>query len=222
MLVRALLPLEPPVDISREQAASEAADELSKPRYGAAGDSLLSRAVQKVLEWIGDLLGDLAGNSPTDRTGLLILLGLIALVVVVVFWRAGALRTTRTEDRAVFDTARPRTAAQYRAEAESAAAAGDFAAAVRSRFRACIAELTERTVLDDRAGRTAYEAVADAGRAVPALQQPLQPAALVFTEVVYGNRPGTPDRYAAVVAADEAARKVSTRALVQDAGQVPR
>ena len=35
---------------------------------------------------------------------------------------------------------------------------------------------------------------------------PLQPAALVFTEVVYGNRPGTPERYAVVVAADDAAR----------------
>ncbi len=93
--------------------------------------------------------------------------------------------------------------------------AGDYAGAVRSRFRACVAELTERTVLDERAGRTAYEAVADAGRAVPALREPLQPAALVFTEVVYGNRPGTPERYAPVVAADEAARQVSTRMLVQ-------
>jgi hypothetical protein len=211
-----VLPFEPPIDIGREDAASEAAKELSKPQYGQAGDSLVSRALQKVLEWITDLFGEVAGHSPGGRGGLAILVLLIALVVLVVVWRAGVLRTTPAGSKPVFDTARPRTAAEYRAEAEAAAAAGSFAAAVRSRFRACVAELTERTVLDDRAGRTAYEVVGDAGRAVPALQEPLRPAALVFTEVVYGNRPGTPERYAVVVAADEAARKVSTRALVQE------
>jgi hypothetical protein len=212
-----MLPFEPPIDIGRDDAASEAAKELSKPLYRQTDDSLLSRAMQKVLEWISDLFSHVAGQSPGGRVGLVILVVLIALVVLVVLWRAGVLRTTKTESRTVFDTARPRTAAEYRAEAEASAAARDYAAAVRSRFRACVAELTERTVLDERAGRTAYEAVVDAGRAVPALQGPLQPAALAFTEVVYGNRPGTPERYAVVAIADEAARKVSTRALVQEA-----
>jgi hypothetical protein len=214
--VATLIPYEPPVDISREEAAAEAAKELSKPVYGQAGDSLLSKAVGKVLEWIADLLDGVVDPSGDGRVGLFLLLGLIALVVVVVLWRAGVLRTSGgTSSQTVFDTERPRSAAQYRSQAEQEAAAGDYTSAVRSRFRACVAELTERTVLDERAGRTAYEAVADAGRAVPELRDPLRPAADVFTEVVYGNRPGTPDRYAAVVAADEAARRVSTRALVQ-------
>jgi hypothetical protein len=210
-----LMRLEPPIDISRSDAAAEAAKELSKPVYGQAGDSLVSRAMGKVLDWIANLLDNLAGTSSNGHVGLLLLLLLFALIVVVVLWRAGVLRTTRSTERAVFDTDKPRTASTYRAQAEQEAAAGNYAGAVRSRFRACVAELTERTVLDERAGRTAYEAVADAGRAVPALRDVLQPAALVFTEVVYGNRPGTPERYALVVAADEAARKVSTRMLVQ-------
>ncbi|TWD82160.1 uncharacterized protein DUF4129 [Kribbella amoyensis] len=211
-----MFPSEPPVDISRDDAAAEAARELSKPVYGQAGDSLISRAIQKVLEWIYDLFDGLVDPASGGNGGLYMLIGLIALVVIVVLWRAGVLRTTRsTSTEAVFDTARPLTATQYRTQAEQEAAAGDYAAAVRSRFRACVAELTERTVLDERAGRTAYEAVADAAQVVPELRQRLQPGADVFTEVVYGNRPGTPERYAAVVAADEAARKVSTRALVR-------
>jgi hypothetical protein len=211
-----VIPLEPPVDISRDDAAAEAARELSKPVYGQAGDSLVSRAIQKVLEWISDLLDGLVSPTSDGDAGLLILIGLIVLVVVVVLWRAGVLRTTRTTAaQTVFDTDKPRTAAQYRAQAEQEATAGDYAAAVRSRFRACVAELTERTVLDERAGRTAYEAAADAARVVPELRETLQPAADVFTEVVYGNRPGTPERYSAVFAADEAARRVSTRALVR-------
>jgi hypothetical protein len=201
-----LFPSEPPVDIGRDQAAEEAAKELSKSAYRDSG-SLLQRAVGKVLEWIGDLLDSLTGSSPNGRAGLVMLIGLIVLIVIVVLWRSGVLRTTRKATKqTVFDTTRPRSAGEYRALAEQEAAAGDFASAIRSRFRACVAELTERTVLDDRAGRTAYEVVTDASRAAPVLREPLQPAALVFTEVVYGNRPGTPERYAVVVAADDAAR----------------
>jgi hypothetical protein len=192
--------LEPPVDIDRDQAAAEAAEELSKTALG------------KVMEWIADLVESLSGTSPNGRAGLVMLLGLIVLIAVVVLWRAGVLRTSHREKQAVFDTSKPRRAAEYRAQAEQEAAAGDYALAIRSRFRACVAELSERTILDERAGRTAYEVVADAGRAVPSLRDPLQPAALAFTEVVYGNRPGTPERYAVVVAADEAAR--SARVLV--------
>jgi hypothetical protein len=204
--------LEPPVDIDRDQAAAEAAEELSKTAYRQTGDSLLERALGKVMEWIADLVESLSGTSPNGRAGLVMLLGLIVLIAVVVLWRAGVLRTSHREKQAVFDTSKPRRAAEYRAQAEQEAAAGDYALAIRSRFRACVAELSERTILDERAGRTAYEVVADAGRAVPSLRDPLQPAALAFTEVVYGNRPGTPERYAVVVAADEAAR--SARVLV--------
>jgi hypothetical protein len=209
------LRVEPPVDISRNDAAAEAAKELSKQLYGQAGQGLVSRAVDKVMQWIGDLLDKVNGTSGNGHLGIFLLFALLALVVVVVLWRSGGLRTTRSTPRAVFDADKPRTAATYRTQAEQEAADGDYAAAVRSRFRACVAELTERTVLDERAGRTAYEAVGDAGRVVPRLRDVLQPAAVVFTEVVYGNRPGTPERYALVVAADEAARRVSTRVLVQ-------
>jgi hypothetical protein len=198
---------EPPVDIGRDQAAQEAAKELAKATYRESGSSLIGKAFQKVLDWISDLLGNLTGSSPNGHAGLAMLIGLLVLIVIVVLWRAGVLRTTgKTTKQAVFDTNKPHTAAEYRAQAEREAATGDFALAIRSRFRACVSELTERTILDERAGRTAYEVVADAGRAAPVLREPLQPAALVFTEVVYGNRPGTAERYAVVVAADNAAR----------------
>ncbi|WP_344234883.1 DUF4129 domain-containing protein [Kribbella hippodromi] len=198
---------EPPVDIDRDQAAQEAAKELSKSAYRESGGSLIEKALAKVMDWIRDLLDSLTGTSPNGHAGLAMLIGLLVLITVVVLWRAGVLRTSRkATSQAVFDTARPQSAAQYRSLAEREAASGEYALAIRSRFRACVAELTERTVLDERAGRTAYEVVADASRAAPVLREPLQPAALVFTEVVYGNRPGTPERYSVVVAADDAAR----------------
>jgi len=199
---------EPPVDITRDQAAAEAAEELSKSAYRQSGGSLLERGLTKLFEWFADLLNSVTGTSPDGHLGLILLVALIALIVVVVLWRAGVLRTSKQSSKrqSVFGTSRPRSAAEYRALAEREAASGDYTSAIRSRFRACVAELVERTVLDDRAGRTAYEVVADAGRNAPTLRDSLQPAALAFTEVVYGNRPGTPQRYAAVVTADDAAR----------------
>lgn len=209
-----LLPLEPPVDIGRDQAAEEARRELSKGIYEHRDDNLIARALDAFLRWMNDLFDEVAMRSPGGSWGVVILIGLIALLVAVIFWRAGALRTTRTARQAVFGDDPVRSARQYRSEAEAAAASGQYAIAVKARFRACAAELVERTILDDRAGRTAHEVTDDAARAVPALLESLQPAAQVFDEVVYGNRPAGPSQYEVVVTADEAARTVSTRALV--------
>ncbi|MGZ0148261.1 DUF4129 domain-containing protein [Kribbella sp. WER1] len=201
-----VFPLEPPVDIDRDQAAQEAAKELSKSAYRDSG-SLIGKVFGKFADWLRDLIDSLNGSSPNGHAGLAVLICLLLLVVAAVLWRAGILRTSKkTASQAVFDTARPQSAAEYRAQAEREAASGELALAIRSRFRACVAELTERTVLDERPGRTAYEVVTDASKAAPVLRDVLQPAAQVFTEVVYGNRPGTAERYAAVVAADDAAR----------------
>ena len=114
---------EPPVDIGRDQAAAEAAKELSKAAYRESGGSLLERAIGKVLEWIGDLLDSLTGTSPKGHAGLAMLIGLVVLIIVVVLWRAGVLRTShKVSSHAVFDTARPRTAAEYRTQSEQEAA----------------------------------------------------------------------------------------------------
>jgi hypothetical protein len=213
-LAYVLLPGEPPIDIGRDDAAEEARRELSKGIYNHAGDNLIERVFNRFLNWIAELFSGVAQRSPGGWWGPVLLVCLIALLVFVVLWRAGAPHRTQTAAGAVFGDDRVRSARQYRAEAEAAAGSGEYAVAVRARFRACAAELVERTILDDRAGRTAHEVVDDAARAVPALREPLQPAAQVFDEVVYGSRPAGPQHYAVVAAADEAARTVSTRSLV--------
>ena len=103
---------EPPVDIGRDQAAQEAAKELSKSAYRESGGSIVGKAIAKVLQWIGDLLDSLTGSSPNGHAGLAMLIGLLVLVVIVVLWRAGVLRTSHRTPQAVFDTAKARTAAE--------------------------------------------------------------------------------------------------------------
>lgn len=99
-------------------------------------------------------------------TVLLILLG-IALVVGIHIARR-TMRTNRGGDYLLFD-AGLLTAAQHRATAESYAAEGNWAAAIRHRLRAVARELEESGVLDPAPGRTANELASDAGQALPHL-----------------------------------------------------
>jgi hypothetical protein len=69
---------------------------------------------------------------------------------------------------------------------------------VRERLRAVVRSLEERAVLDERPGRTADEAAAEAGRALPDCVAGLRAAAVLFDEVWYGGRPAGPASYAAL------------------------
>jgi len=97
-------------------------------------------------------------------------------------------------------------AALHRHNAEIAATAGNWAEAIRERFRAVIATLDERGLLPERADRTADEAARDAGVVLPAHAAVLAAAAHAFDEVEYGEYVGTPNAYAVISNVDELVR----------------
>lgn len=210
---------EPPVDIGREQAAEEAGRELSKAVYHQDFNLL-----ERFFRWLSRLFDDAinqAGNlSPSARVGGFLAIAAVVGLLALVLWRAGGIQRNRRGrgHGRVFDSdGAARSAADYRALAEQLAGVGRLAEAVRARFRACVAELTERTILDERTGRTASEAAWEAGAAIASLATPMRAAAEVFNDVIYGNRAGTPQRYAVVVEADEQARRARLRQLSQAA-----
>jgi hypothetical protein len=126
-------------------------------------------------------------HTPGGVVSLLGLLVVVGLVVLVIARRVGPLRPGVLADVPLF-VGRQRSAAQYRASADAAAAAGDWDEAVRQRFRAVVRSLEEREILDPRPGRTADEAAADAGRAMPSCADGLRAAARSFDDVAYGGR----------------------------------
>jgi hypothetical protein len=128
---------------------------------------------------------------------LVVVLLLVAAAVVAVRLKLGPLGRRATREEALF-VGRTRTAAQHRAAADAHAAAGAWAEAVRERLRAVVRSLEERAVLDERPGRTADEAAAEAGRALPGCAAGLRAAAVLFDEVWYGGRPAGPASYAAL------------------------
>lgn len=191
-----------PGDITRSGARDEARRELRKAVYHAGDESPVMRALRWALHKISELLDKLIRIAPGGAKSLIVLLVLLVLLAVAVRLGLGPahLRDALTDRRG---GARSRSAAEYRAEAESLAARGDFKEAVRARFRAVIRELEERGVLDPRPGRTAGEIVREGSTAVPSVAADLRTAAGTFDAVWYGRRTATADDYAAVRDADE-------------------
>jgi hypothetical protein len=190
-----------PVTIDRDAAQRAAEAELAKPEYHAAEPGVFER----VLQWLGQRLSDLFGAAstavPGGPLGLLVLLAVIVLVAAVVRLRVGKLARNVRAPGLVFESP-ARTAHDYRHAAEQAFAGGDFAAAVRERFRAIVRGLEERGVLDALSGRTADEAARDAGARLPGSREELVAAARLFDDVHYGDRPATAEDYRRLAALD--------------------
>lgn len=180
----------PLLDPSREVAREWARRELSDPVYARARPGWVTRFARWLLARLQDLqVPD--GLAPGRTLGLVLLLVLLAGVVAMVLIRTGPLRRVGRTNRAGAVLDERRTAAEHRSLADEAAAAGRWTTAVRERFRAVARSLEERTVLDERAGRTALETATEAGGAMPAVSVDLRSAARLFDDVVYGGRPAT-------------------------------
>jgi hypothetical protein len=209
---------DPPVDVGREEAARAAREELSKGIYHRDEPGVISRLLGWLLDQARHLLETIAAYSPGGAWGLLALGTLLVLAIVVIRWRLGALARSAAQQAAPVFSGRTLTAAEHRAAADAAAARGDADTACRERFRALVRELEERTVLDERPGRTADEVAGEVAVLAPAAAEVLRTAAQVFDEVTYGGRRATPDNDAAIRRADEAVRKLRAHQLV---GQIP-
>jgi hypothetical protein len=195
--------------VTRDGARDEARRELSRSIYHEHQPGWFTRLV----EWINRKIGDLFDWLSPDPhkgvggfTGLGVLAGVIVLVVLAVVLRLwlGPVRRTARAARAELDLSSPRSAAELRAEAEELARRGAFAEAVRSRLRAAVRSLEEKTVLDPRPGRTAGELVEEVDRIAGGPTPALAEAVTVFSEIWYGGRAATVGSYQAVVRADEA------------------
>ncbi|WP_066372961.1 DUF4129 domain-containing protein [Herbidospora mongoliensis] len=196
--------LDVPVEIGRGAAREAALRELADPAYPKPSwaDLLLDR----IWQFIQDLINRASGVPG----GWLTLLVLVLILAVIAFALIRAARKASGAGRqaggGLFGETRL-GAAEHRVLAERHAAAGEWAQAIRERLRAIARELEERTIVEPMPGRTATELAAEAGQALPALAGDLSQGARIFADVTYGDRPGTPESYAALTELDVAVRR---------------
>ena len=189
----------PPLDPSSDEAHRWVVQELAGREY-AVRESLW----QRFLDWVRGLLdtagGPSVGGVPTWLAALLALLVLAAVAYAV-------LRAVRLERGSSAGAGRrgsgvlggeSLTAAEHRARAASALAAGAWDDAVLHGYRAVAAGAVERTLLAPSPGRTADETAVELGPYFPGESDALARGARAFDAVRYGRVP----------AGEEAARDV--------------
>lgn len=214
-----LRPLEVPVRIGRDEAQRRATEELALAKYGGTppqvvefsdrAESLLERLVEVFVRFFSGPVG--AGGGGVSWGFVIAVLLLLAAIALVV-WRVGLPRWRGRRRDAEVKLDPTRAASDYRGRSEEYAAAGEWAAAVRDRFRAVVRELEVATILDVRPARTAWEAAYRASRALPDCAEVLRAGAETFNAVVYGDRPATETAYRQLVTLDEQVSEAAGRA----------
>lgn len=211
---------EPPLTTPRDPAREAARRELSKRMYHENDPSLFQRALDAFWDWLGKLLNAASTATPGGTLGLVVVILAIIAVLAALWWRLGTPRRQPTSSATLFDD-RPRSAADHRATAEAHAAQGHWNQAVQERMRALVRALEERALLDVRPGRTADEAAAEAGRALPAHTDRLRTAARDFDDVTYGGRSATEESYHRIAELDRDLERTKPQLATSSATTAP-
>ena len=164
-------------------------DILARPDLREEQPNLLERARNWVFEQLGRGIDALFQSGGGTLLGWVVVVVAIGLAVVFTVRLGRGVQRDPGISLARGDTGARRTAADWRADAEANEAAGRWRAAVRCRYRALVADLAERGLIDDVPGRTAGEHRREVEDAVPAAAHDFTQASELFERAWYGNRP---------------------------------
>lgn len=193
--------LEPPLDPSGDEARRLMRRELADPKYYDAD------VLQRITDWLERLVDDtitgVSGSGPLST--LLAIIVAFALVAAIVLILSRARRTARAERRAAPAlTDEVITAAELRARAEAALAAGDASSALVDAFRALAVRQVERHRIDDVPQATAHELARALAVEFPAHVSAVHHGADLFDQTLYGDRRATREQALELLALDDA------------------
>jgi hypothetical protein len=163
------------------------ADEvLADPAFDRPAPGLLVSARDWALDRLGDAVGELLDAAGGGPLGWIVVAAFsVAAVGLAVRFGVGLQR----DPTAVVVPAGPRRAAtDWEADAARLEAAGEWRGALRCRYRALVAALAARGLVDEVPGRTAGEYRAAVASAVPEVAAPFAGATALFEDAWYGHR----------------------------------
>ncbi|MBK9179233.1 MAG: DUF4129 domain-containing protein [Acidimicrobiales bacterium] len=173
--------------------ARRAADEvLARPEYRRPGPTLMERAQRGLAELVGRVLEAVGQGGAGAAFAWLVVLAVTAALVAAGVRVARGTRLGAVAATVRVSASRPRRPEDWLVEAEAREAEGAWRAALRCRYRALVAELAGRGVVDDVPGRTAGEERAAVARARPPIAAPFAGATELFERAWYGGLPTGP------------------------------
>ncbi|QSR25253.1 hypothetical protein CFH99_06405 [Nocardioides aromaticivorans] len=193
--------LEPPLDPSGDEARRMLRRELADPKYYDAN------ILQRLIDWLGRLVDDtISGVSASGPLStLLAIIVALALVAAIILIVSRARRTAQADRRpAAALTDEVITAAELRARAEAALAAGDASAALVDAFRALAVRQVERERIEDVPQATAHELARALAVEFPAQAGAVHHGADLFDQTLYGERRATREQALELLALDDA------------------
>jgi hypothetical protein len=168
---------------------------LADPQFRAPRRGVLAAAWHWLTTELGKVLTRIFGGGP-GGSGWVALAAVIvvavAVIVLVILTARGAGRGARRGrlPAVVVRGAGPsRSPAEWRMEAAAHEAAGRWRDGLRCRYRALVAELAGRGIVEEIPGRTSGEYRRDVGAAVPNAASAFDGATRAFEEAWYGARP---------------------------------
>jgi hypothetical protein len=165
-------------------------DILSQAQFRTAGPSLFDRA----RSWLGREISHALDAALAGHLGVVGVVVLLLIAAAVTFAVVRVARASRHGGRVpgyrVEGAAR--APADWLAEAAACEARGDWTGALRARYRALVAELAARGVVDEVAGRTTGEYRAEVGANLPTAVLEFGGATDLFEAAVYGDQAAGP------------------------------
>lgn len=168
---------------------------LSRAEFEEPPVPLLERLRDALFDFLGRLLARLLEGATGSPVGWLVVALVVAAVVVLVV-RFGRGMTRDPEREAVGAGAgagRRRSAADWRADAERLERAGAWRSAMRCRYRALVADLATRGLLDEIPGRTAGEYRTELATNAPLVAGDFSDVTALFEAAWYGGLPAGAD-----------------------------
>lgn len=160
-------------------------DILSRPEFQPPYESPIDR----LRHWVGQQIARVLDAAFSGRVTLLGAVVLGAIAVLVVYLGVRAVRGVTRDPAArgvVFDGPR-RPPADWLAEALACEQRADWRGALRARYRALVAELARRGLVEEVAGRTAGEYRRAVEASLPRSAEEFGGATELFELVVYGD-----------------------------------
>lgn len=178
----------PPPERGGEEIARHVDEILSRSEFQGPPRSIVDRVLDYVSELISEAIGGVIGGGRGSLAGFILFVVLLGALVFV--W-IRFVPTMSRDPGARADGATAvagRRAVDWTAEADAAAAAGRWRDALRCRYRALIARLSERGVIEEVAGRTAGEYRHELHRALPVAAPDFSRATELFELAWYGDQ----------------------------------
>ncbi|MGH9149113.1 MAG: DUF4129 domain-containing protein [Acidimicrobiales bacterium] len=182
----------PPPSVTGDEVATVIEAILARPEFRPEPEPFLQRIWRVLSERLEELLAQLfSGGRGSVVAWVIVVAAIGGSVAMVALVLRGVRRNPRRVEAELADPRRP--PADWRAAAEAHEARGEWKAALRCRYRALVAELGGRGVVDEVPGRTAGEYRDEVAGARPAAAPSFAAATDLFEAAWYGDRPTGPE-----------------------------